>query len=75
MICAIYLLTALHPLGQDLWRLPIVSIFPGNYGFEAARWFDKTFGIRESLRLEKLPINVAFMLFGGVGTVGNIINR
>ncbi|ORX36138.1 CDP-alcohol phosphatidyltransferase-domain-containing protein [Kockovaella imperatae] len=74
MICVIYLLTGFHPLGQELWNRPIFSLVPGGLGLQAARWFDKTVGVRDSLRLETLPINVAFMLFGGLGTVGNIIN-
>ena len=78
MICAIYLLTALHPAGQSLWSRPMISLIPGEIGEMAilgAKNLDKILGLKGSWRLERIPINVAFMLFGGLGTVGNIINR
>lgn len=75
MICVIYLITGLHPLGQSFWRQPLVSLLPGDYGVQAAQWFDSALNLKPSLQLQTLPINVAFMSFGALGTVGNIVNR
>lgn len=75
MICVIYLITALHPLGQSFWSQPIVNLIPGHLALEGAQWVDKTFNIRNELQLSTLPVNVAFMIFGAFGTVGNIVNR
>lgn len=75
MIVVIYLITALHPQGQHFWQQPLVSLLPGDTGLTIAQKIDEAFGIKESVQIQKLPINVAFMIFGGVGTVGNIVNR
>jgi ethanolaminephosphotransferase len=75
MICVIYLITGLHPLGQSFWRQPLVSLLPGDYGVHAAQWVDSALGLKSSLQLHTLPINVAFLSFGALGTVGNIVNR
>jgi ethanolaminephosphotransferase len=76
LIVVIYLITALHPSGPAFWDTPIVSLIPGNYGVELAQTIDKAlsaYGIR--YKLEYLGVNVAFMIFGALGTIGNIINR
>lgn len=76
LICVIYLVTAIHPSGPSFWDTPIVSLVPGNYGVQAAQAVDKIlcgYGVR--YKLEYLGVNVAFMIFGAFGTVGNIVNR
>lgn len=75
MICVIYLITAIHPLGQHFWQQPLVSVFPGHVISDLAVKVDSALGIKESVQISKLPINVAFMIFGAVGTLGNIVNR
>lgn len=81
MIVAIYTITALNPLGQKFWSKPILGLIPGEYATAFAGQLDKALGLRGWLSgrgwngLEELPINVAFMVFGACGTVGNIVNR
>jgi len=74
MIVLIYLITALHPLHQRFWDTPIVSFIPAGYGTQAAQMLDKALGLPQQYALAELPINVAFMIFGAFGTVGNMIN-
>ena len=87
MICGIYLITALHPLGQAFWSQPIASFVPtygpalarhadrvlGLTSGRAGRWMWKTWAVQMSL--ETLPVNVGFMLVGAFGTLGNIVGR
>jgi hypothetical protein len=75
MICVIYLITALHPLGQHFWQQPLLSLLPGHVGLDIAHKIDQTLGLKQSVQLATLPTNVAFMMFGAFGTVGNIVNR
>jgi len=75
MICVIYLITAFHPLGQAFWQQPLVQLVPGDIVAGLAGKVDSAFGLKESVQLAKLPVNVAFMIFGAFGTVGNIVNR
>ena len=76
LIVVIYLITALHPSGPAFWDTPIVSLVPGEYGVKFAQFVDKalsSFGLR--YKLQHLGVNVAFMIFGALGTIGNITNR
>lgn len=76
LICVIYLVTAIHPSGPAFWDTPIVNLIPGDYGVQLAQAVDKVlagYGVR--YKLQYLGVNVAFMLFGAFGTVGNIVNR
>jgi ethanolaminephosphotransferase len=74
LICVIYLITAFA--GPQFWDTPIVSLIPGGYGYQLAYAFDKVLnGIGFRWKLEHLGVNVAFMMFGGLGTIGNIVNR
>ena len=75
MICVIYLITALHPLGQAFWAQPLTRLVPGQVAYDAARWVDEVFGLKGDMSLATLPVNVAFMLVGAFGTLGNIVNR
>lgn len=81
MIVAIYAVTAFHPLGQAFWSQPIFSLVPGHFATDFFASVDKFLGLKNLIAgrgwagLEGLPINVAFMLFGGAGTIGNIANR
>lgn len=75
LICGIYLVTALHPLGPDFWRQPILSLIPGHFATDAATHVDELLGLKGQLSLHAIPCNVAFMIFGALGTVGNIVNR
>lgn len=81
MVVAIYAVTAIHPLGQAFWSQPIFSLIPGHYVMNFLGQVDKVLGLKSVLAgrgwagLEGLPINVAFMMFGGAGTIGNIVNR
>lgn len=76
LICAIYIITAIHPAGPQFWDTPIVNLVPGDYGLQFAYAFDKVLnGMGFRWKLEHLGINVAFMMFGGLGTIGNIVNR
>ena len=75
MICVIYLITAIHPMGQGFWQQPLVQVIPGDIAVTLASKVDSVFGLKESVQLARLPINVAFMIFGALGTVGNIVNR
>lgn len=78
MIVAIYGITAAHPLGPKFWDQAMFSLMP-----QAVREIvgpllanvDKAFGLRGLWSLQGIPVNIAFMLFGGVGTLGNIVNR
>lgn len=74
MIVGIYAITALHPLHQRFWDSPIVSFIPKGYGTAFAQQIDKALGLPADYTLAELPINVAFMIFGAFGTVGNIVN-
>ncbi|KAI9635659.1 CDP-alcohol phosphatidyltransferase-domain-containing protein [Dioszegia hungarica] len=80
MVVAIYAVTAIHPLGQAFWSQPIFSLIPGHYVMNFLGQVDKVLGLKSVLAgrgwagLEGLPINVAFMMFGGAGTIGNIVN-
>ena len=74
MICAIYLITAVHPLGPGFWAQPVVSFVPGNKGVELAQYLDGVLGLKGDMRLEGVGINVAFMTVGAMGTLGNIVN-
>ncbi|WVN88919.1 uncharacterized protein L203_104134 [Cryptococcus depauperatus CBS 7841] len=79
LIVGIYIITALHPLGSAFWSQPLLKpltyfvpqslpyIHKIDYYLEAA-------GIWDHVRLERIPANVAFMVFGAFGTVGNIVN-
>lgn len=76
LICVIYLVTAIHPAGPSFWDTPIVNVIPGDYGVQLAQAVDKVlagYGVR--YKLEYLGVNVAFMIFGAFGTIGNIVNR
>ena len=75
MICVIYLITAIHPMGQAFWQQPLVQLIPGDIASMLAGKVDSFFGSKESVQLARLPVNVAFMIFGALGTVGNIVNR
>jgi len=76
LICAIYIITAIHPSGPLLWDTPIVALIPGGYGYQLAYAVDKVLNsVGFRWKLEHLGINVAFMMFGGLGTIGNIVNR
>lgn len=75
MIVVIYLITALHPMGQGFWQQPLVDLIPGDFALEGAKKIDSALGLSKSVQLERLPTNVAFMIFGAFGTVGNIVNR
>lgn len=75
MICVIYLITAIHPSGIHFWETPIASLVPGGFASQAAEWVDELFGLKGGMSLASLPVNVAFMIFGAFGTVGNIIGR
>ncbi len=75
MICVIYLITAIHPQGIHFWETPLASLIPGGFALTAARWVDEVLGLKGGTSLARLPVNVAFMMFGAVGTVGNIVNR
>jgi ethanolaminephosphotransferase len=75
MICCIYLVTALHPLGPAFWAQPLVSLFPGHLVSDLAGQFDAALGLGGGKKgLATLECNTAFMLFGAVGTVANIVN-
>ncbi|ORY24123.1 hypothetical protein BCR39DRAFT_547721 [Naematelia encephala] len=74
MICVIYLITAIHPSGQGFWQQPLTSLIPGSFAAQAAHSIDETFGLKGNKSIEALPVNVAFMMFGALGTVGNIVN-
>lgn len=74
LICAIYFITAFT--GPQFWDSPVVSFIPGGYGYQLAYAFDKVAnGVGFRWKLEHLGVNVAFMMFGGLGTIGNIVNR
>ena len=75
MICLIYLITAIHPLGQNFWKQSLVSLVPGDFATQGAKWIDTTLNLDKAVQLETLPVNVAFMIFGTLGTLGNIVNR
>lgn len=75
MICVIYLITAIHPQGVHFWNTPLAQLVPGDIALQAALWLDNSLGLKGNISLAGLPVNVAFMLFGGVGTMANIINR
>jgi ethanolaminephosphotransferase len=74
MVVCIYAITALHPLHQRFWDTPIVSFIPQGYGTTIAENIDKALGLPADYALAELPINVAFMIFGAVGTFANMIN-
>lgn len=81
LIVGIYLITALTPSGPAFWSRPIVSLVPGHFASDAINKLDEVLGLKSLLigrgwaGLGELPINVAFMIFGSFGTVGNIVNR
>jgi len=75
MICVIYLINALHPQGIAFWDTPVSQLIPGEIVSSAAGWADDILGLKGSMSLAGLPVNVAFMLVGAFGTVGNIFNR
>ncbi|RSH90063.1 hypothetical protein EHS25_001396 [Saitozyma podzolica] len=75
MICCIYLVTALHPMGPAFWAQPLVSLFPGHLVSDFALQFDAALGLGGGKKgLATLECNTAFMLFGAVGTIANIVN-
>lgn len=74
MIIVIYIITAIHPLHQHFWQQPLVSLLPAHIGDKAATMLDEALGLPAKYTLATLPINVAFMIFGAVGTVGNMLN-
>ncbi|RXK39609.1 ethanolaminephosphotransferase [Tremella mesenterica] len=74
MICAIYLITAIHPLGSGFWRQPVVNLLPGDMALNTAQWLDKVLGLEGKMKLEGVGLNVLFMSVGALGTVGNIVN-
>ncbi|WWC87383.1 uncharacterized protein L201_002272 [Kwoniella dendrophila CBS 6074] len=75
MICVIYLITAFHPLGPGFWSTPIltplIKAFPQS--LDLLLQINETLGLKGYWKLERLPCNVAFMTFGALGTVGNIV--
>ncbi|WVW78960.1 hypothetical protein I302_100923 [Kwoniella bestiolae CBS 10118] len=75
MICVIYLITAFHPSGPGFWSTPIltplIKAFPQS--LDLIYQINETLGLKGYWKLDKLPANVAFMTFGAVGTVGNIV--
>lgn len=75
MICGIYLITAFHPLGQAFWAQPMLGSIPSSTFQDFLGSVDKAMGLRGEMSLQGVPINVAFMLFGGAGTIANIVNR
>jgi ethanolaminephosphotransferase len=74
MIICIYIITAVHPLGQHFWQQPLVSLLPAHIGDKAALAFDSALGLPDKYALSTLPINVAFMIFGALGTGANMLN-
>jgi ethanolaminephosphotransferase len=74
MICVIYLITALHPLGPGFWATPTVDLIPGHFASDLAAQADKMLGWNGS-GLRDLGVGVSFMIIGALGTVGNIVNR
>ncbi|KAK4686321.1 hypothetical protein P7C73_g3815, partial [Tremellales sp. Uapishka_1] len=74
LICGIYLITAFHPSGSAFWATPVAQLFPGDFAVEIARKADEAFNLKGSWSLESLPVNVGFMAFAGLGTIGNIVN-
>ncbi|TXT13401.1 hypothetical protein VHUM_00768 [Vanrija humicola] len=73
MVVAIYAITAIHPLHQRFWDLPIFSLIPGDLGIQFATKIDTLLNLPAKYTLATLPINVAFMIFGAFGTAANII--
>ncbi|WRT65238.1 uncharacterized protein IL334_002181 [Kwoniella shivajii] len=75
LICVIYLITAFHPSGPGFWSTPILTplfkAFPSSLDLIVR--LDKVLGLTDYWRLERIPVNVAFMMFGALGTVGNIV--
>ncbi|KAL7420627.1 hypothetical protein Q5752_004578 [Cryptotrichosporon argae] len=72
LIVAIYALTALHPDHNALWARPVCAL-GGQAGCDLAASVDDALGLKNGVRLSALPVNVAFMVFGAVGTVSNIL--
>jgi len=76
MICVIYLITALHPLGPGFWATPLVDLIPGHFVHDLAVSADKALGWSGKSwgGIQGLGVGVSFMMIGALGTVGNIVN-
>jgi ethanolaminephosphotransferase len=71
---AIYLVNAIHPSGSGFWSTKIVDLIPSAHVYDVFHWIDGTLGLKGNAELCQLPLNVGFMVFGGLGTIGNIVN-
>lgn len=78
LIVGIYIITALHPLGSSFWSQPLLKpvLYLAPQLFPYVQKVDgllESFGVWKYVRLESIPANVAFMSFGAVGTLANIV--
>ncbi|OWZ66331.1 hypothetical protein AYX14_03140 [Cryptococcus neoformans] len=78
LIVGIYIITAIHPLGSAFWSQPLLKpvlyLVPQLFPYvQKVDGLLESVGVWKYVRLESIPANVAFMSFGAVGTLANIV--